>query len=284
MSVPTLFVNRFTVLDFARGGTAGFAGESVYVDAEVDGVLDEKGFLVDFGPVKKILKGVVDDVLDHRFALPADHPVEPVGEGLSVRVGEALTYRAPAQAFARVPGGVDDASLCSYLASEAMRVMPDNVAEVRFRLAHEPDLERRPSYRYTHGLKLHEGNCQRLIHGHRNIVEVFVDGERSVAGERAVVSQLTDVHFAHIEDLDRECEVGVRLTGGLARISFEASQGEFWAEMPAERVLPLNCEPTVENIATYCRDWVARKLRLDAERVAVRAYEGLHKGAQAGSR
>ncbi|MEM6533625.1 MAG: 6-carboxytetrahydropterin synthase [Myxococcota bacterium] len=284
MSAPTLFVDRFTVLDFARFAPGGFAGESVYVHAEVDGALDEKGFLVDFGPVKKALKRVVDRVLDHRFAIPADYPVERAPGLVHIRIPNILDYRAPTEAFAFIPGGVDDARLCDFLAQEAMRAMPANVAAVRFRLEHEPELERQPSYRYTHGLKLHDGNCQRLIHGHRNIVEVFVDGSKSERGERELVGILADVHFAHADDLDVPMPVGVRGSEGLVRIAFDGSQGRFWAEMPATRVLPLNCEPTVENIATFARQWVSSSLNLNIERVAVRAYEGLHKGAQAGRR
>lgn len=284
---PILFVRRFTVLDFARldPGSRAFVGESLYVDAEVEGALDARGFLMDFGPVKKLLKGVVDEVLDHRLAVATEDPrvrLEERGDRLRLRLADALDYTAPREAFALLPE-VSAAGVGAFLREHALARLPANVRDVRFRLSAEDGIEQRPSFRYTHGLKLHDGNCQRLIHGHRNIVEVFVDGVASTEGARLLAELFDDVHFVHVEDLNVPVPVGERSDSERSvSISYRSGQGAFEATLPVNRVLPLNVEPTIENIATFAHRWVSRALSVAEERVAVCAYEGIHKGARAG--
>ncbi len=282
---PRLFVRRFTVLDFARVGPSGFEGESLYVDGEVEGDLDERGFLMDFGPVKKLMKRVVDDVLDHRFAVPIEDPrviLEEQGERLRARIDGTLDYTAPREAFALLPD-VSDASVCAFLRERVLERVPKNVRDVRFQLSPEDGIGTRPGFRYTHGLKLHEGNCQRLIHGHRNIIEVFLDGAWHPVASQMLAELFDDVHFAHVDDLTVSAPVGERFTSEQnVSILYRSLQGEFEATLPGRRVLPLSVEPTIENIATFSHQWVSRALSVDDERVTVRAYEGIHKGASAG--
>ncbi|MEM6733271.1 MAG: 6-carboxytetrahydropterin synthase, partial [Myxococcota bacterium] len=275
------------VLDFARVGPSGFEGESYHVDAEVHGRLDARGFLMDFGPVKKLLKRCVDDVLDHRFAVPRSDPrvrVETVGERIRVSVGEALDYLAPPDAFAFFDADrVGPSEIAWMLRHAVLERTPSNVADVVFSLASEADVAVRPSYRYTHGLKRHEGNCQRLIHGHRNIIEVFVDGAPHREGEEKLAHLFDDVHFVHVEDVHENIAAGVRGSDGEpVEVTYASSQGRFEGKLPRARVLGLDCEPTVENIASFAHRYLVEELNVEEERLEVIAYEGIHKGARVG--
>ncbi|MEO0811447.1 MAG: 6-carboxytetrahydropterin synthase, partial [Myxococcota bacterium] len=282
---PTLFVRRFTVLDFARVGESGFEGESLYVDAELYGDLDDRGFLMDFGPVKKLLKRVVDEELDHRFAVPTHDPrvkVESAGDRIRVRVAPVLDYEAPAQAFALLPS-VDDAAICEFLRERMLQCVPANVSDIRLRLQPEDGVNGRANFRYTHGLKLHDGNCQRLIHGHRNIIEVFLDGRVNTSAEKHLAELLHDIHFTNVDDLEtaRPLEQCFGSEQPVS-ISYESDQGRFRATFSERKLLALGSEPTIENIAGFARRWVAKELSVNEDRVTVRAYEGIHKGARAG--
>jgi 6-pyruvoyl-tetrahydropterin synthase len=280
----TLFLRDFTVLDFAYLDEAtGLQGESFFVSAELEGELDEQGFLLDFGPAKKILKAVVDESLDHKLVVPALHPaLEGTAKGL--RFGE-LSYEAPTEAVAFLEGKeVAPPLLESHLAREAQERLPENVQAVRFSLSPHSRFASEPNFRYTHGLRLHQGNCQRLLHGHRNPVEVRVDGERRRDWEEFLAREWQGAHFAYAPTVENagalDLPLGRRHLShpAVAWVAYESPQGAFRAALPASRLVLLDTEPSIENIARLS----ARRIREEGERageLCVTAYEGLNKGS-----
>ena len=164
-----------------------------------------------------------------------------------------------------------------------LECVPANVSDVRLSLQPEDGVNGRANFRYTHGLKLHEGNCQRLIHGHRNIIEVFLDGQVNTSAEERLAKLLHDIHFTHVDDL--KTPLPLEQCFGSEQpvsISYESDQGHFHATFTDRKILALCSEPTIENIAGFARRWVAQELSVNEDRVTVRAYEGIHKGARAG--
>ena len=102
----TLFVNSLTVIDFSYlCNKRGAVGESWIVDLTLHGKLNEESMVLDFGLVKKQIKGIIDECIDHRLAVPnningsinefADHKT------LDCTFGENkhLAMSAPHQAF-----------------------------------------------------------------------------------------------------------------------------------------------------------------------------------------
>jgi 6-pyruvoyl-tetrahydropterin synthase len=277
----SLFLHNFTVLDFAiLSAERGLEGMSFYVSAELDGELDEQGFIFDFGPAKRALKQVVDTALDHRLAVPALHPsLKGTSTGFAFN---GLAYDAPAEAVAMLEATEISLPLVEeFLAAEAMQEMPKNVKAVRISLTAEKRFDTEASFSYTHGLRLHNGNCQRLLHGHRNPIEVWVDGARDDKWERFLAKEWDGAHFTYAPTLSNRAELDLPLgrraaAAGTAWVEYESPQGFFRAAIPAEKIVLLDTEPSIENIARISAERLKSE-GLKAGRVV--AYEGLNKGA-----
>jgi hypothetical protein len=172
-----------------------------------------------------------------------------------------------------------------HLARLAKGRLPANVAEAAFTLRSPERFQGEASFRYTHGLRFHDGNCQRLFHGHRNPVEVWVYGARSPLWEARLAAEWDGAHFVSVPTLRNRHEldlpVGERrpALAGYAEVAFEGTQGAFRGRFPASRVVLTPAEPSIETMSALAL------ARLEAWGLAgpvkVVAYEGLNKGASA---
>jgi 6-pyruvoyl-tetrahydropterin synthase len=285
-----LFVRDLTVLDYAYfDAEQGPLGGSLDVDVTFIGDLDDEGVVFDFSRAKKAVKQVIDELCDHRFVVPQKF-TKTLKHGrleFAAQYGQnkSLQYCCPAEGLCVLPiEKVSTADIKAYLEVEVLKMMPPNVdaVELTFR---EENLGEAPSYRYTHGLKQHYGNCQRLIHGHRNRVDVRVEGEVAGDMEKRIGEFWKNIHLAFPENITSAgFIVGQRQTQ-LKTISLEyvSSQGRFDITLPGSEVYVMPFETTVENIARHLRDcvqgWVGA-----AKHVQVFAYEGIRKGAHSSSK
>jgi 6-pyruvoyl-tetrahydropterin synthase len=281
MSFPSLFLNDFTVLDYAFIGPSWLAGDSYFVSAELGGALDAQDFLLDFSAAKKILKSLVDESFDHKLLVPA--ALAKV-RGQILSWGESWEFEAPCSAYEIFPDMEISASILeNHLARLARAKLPSNVETVRFRLTSPARFEKEANFRYTHGLRFHAGNCQRLFHGHRNPVEIWVNGIRSAEWETRLAKEWDGAHFVALSTLKNPVALGL-VSGerhpehtGVAEVEYSGSQGRFRGRLPASRVILTNSEPSIETMSALAlerlRSWGLRG------RLRVVAYEGLNKGA-----
>ena len=274
-----LFVEQLTVIDCAYlDAQRGLVGESWIVDIELDGDLDEQSMVLDFGDVKKRLKRALDGSADHTLIVPARHGglrLQRGGERVSLEFhGPAagpIEHHAPPQALTLLDAEqVDGASLAAHLQPILAQEVPANVARLNLRLRHEP-IEG-PYYHYTHGLKKHAGQCQRIAHGHRSRLRIERDGQREPALESAWAERWRDIYLGTREDL-------VQRQNGRLRFAYTAAEGVFELELPESRCDLLDTDSTVERIAEYLAAQSAAQHPGSA--IEVRAYEGVMKGALA---
>jgi 6-pyruvoyl-tetrahydropterin synthase len=279
--MSTLFVNRLTVIDFSYLCPArGLVGESWQVDVELDGALDDQGMVLDFGDVKPTIKRLLDEEFDHRLLVPAGHPGlqtsdYPGGLFLSFTLddGREIAHRSPRDAVCMVPcERLTPGRLAEIIVEHLQAATPANVFALRLRLW--PETVDGAWYHYSHGLKHHAGNCQRIAHGHRSRLEIWRNGERDADLERRWADDWVDVYIGTRADL-----IGSSLRDGVDyhEFGYRSGQGDFGLTLPKNACYLIDTDSTVENIAQH----IAGRLKANhpADRFRVVAYEGVDKGA-----
>lgn len=275
-----LFVEQLTVLDFSRlDRERGLVGESWLVDLELEGDLDEQSMVLDFGVVKRLAREAVEAFADHQLLVPTrcgwlELAASAASGELRIEAPAAgLRLRSPGVAVCQLDAAdVTMPALRVHLEQCVARAMPGNVRIVRVALREE--LTPGAYYHYSHGLKRHAGNCQRIAHGHRSRIEIFVDGRRNDHWERFWAERWRDIYLGSVEDVVAETRLGDRAA---YRFAYEARQGEFELEIWRDRCELVPADTTVEQLAAYI---VTELARLDpGTGFRVRAYEGVQKGA-----
>lgn len=288
-----LFVRDLTVIDSSYlCERRGMVGESWLVDIEMSGELNEMSMLLDFGRVKKLIKSIIDEEVDHKLLVPTECPLVHVhaldNDESTVdllRPGRAIHLRCPAQGFAFIPAPqVDKESVTRYLLGVLAKRLPSNIKDLSLTLRSER-IEG-AFYHYSHGLKKHDGNCQRIAHGHRSPVEILVDGERDEELEFNWAERWADIYLGTEEDrvalgelaLSERAEASLK-EGDAHYIGFKyvAPQGLFQLAMPAAEVEMIDTDTTIELLAHY----IAREVKKQVgdKFVKIVAYEGVGKGA-----
>ncbi len=278
-----LFIDNLTVIDFAYlDSHRGLVGESWIADIVLAGELDEQGMVFDFGNVKRTIKRVIDERVDHRLVVPArsgslEQTEDQRGSrNLTWRLsdGRHLRHQGPEEAVVFLDSdAVMPSGMSRLLEQELKAVLPANVTNVQVDLREE--LIQGPYYHYVHGLKKHRGNCQRIAHGHRSPICIDINSRRDTALEQHWAQQWRDIYIGSREDISQTWtdQDGVSYVS----FSYDANQGEFSLTLPRERVWLLDTDTTVELIAAYLADEI--KQTRPQDQVRVKAYEGVGKGA-----
>jgi len=278
-----LFVDRLTVIDFSYlHPRRGLLGESWLCDLELAGGLDAQGMVLDFGDVKRGVKRLIDERFDHKLIVPLGHAglrIDDVAGRQRMRFdygdGRRVSHVGPPDATCLVDAAEITPQVLGAAIADALRAaLPANVTGITVTLRDEEVTG--ASYHYSHGLRQHAGNCQRIAHGHRSRIEIFRDGRRDVALEAEWATRWRDVYIGTRSDLIATIE-----TGGLSyhRFGYAGSQGEFELELPAEACYLIDTDSTVENIAQHVAAQLAQER--PGARYRVRAFEGVDKGAVA---
>ena len=272
----SLFVHGLSALDVSWWcAERGLIGASWHLDLVLDGELSEEGMLLDFKEVKPWIKHYVDGTLDHTLLVPtkmAGVSVTECREGLCVRfmLPWPMEIRAPRQAFTLLPWKVISAErIGHYLSQQLMKRPPSRVSDIQLTLREE-SIPERFYFGYSHGLKHHTGNCQRIAHGHRSRLYIWRDGALDEALIQHWCAKLANTYM-----LTREDCIGPE-DGETLALAYDASQGHFRMRLPRDRAVVLPTGTTVELIAQWIADETAL---MHSGRIRVQAFEGISKGA-----
>lgn len=286
-----LFVNDLTVMDFSYlCPERGMVGDSWIVDVILEGTLNEESMVLDFGKVKKQLKYLIDEYVDHKLLIPAEHPFTRISKNQAhgnvavdfMRPNQnSIHLHCPPEAYAFVyTSEVNMSSVRDYLRQIIATHLPENVADITLNLRAE--VIDTPFYHYTHGLKKHDGNCQRIAHGHRSKVTVFEDSKESLKWQQYWAKRWQDIYIGTQEDVITSNQYPwidevVMPDESHICFTYEASQGQFSLAMSRKECEVITTDTTVECLAEYMAS-EQHKLEPNCH-FQVMAFEGVGKGA-----
>ena len=276
-----LFVDQLTNIDFSYlHPERGLVGETWLASVEMEGELDEQGMVCDFGTVKKKLKTWLDEAIDHRLLVPEHSPcltceTDDSRHHISWQsaAGE-IRCHAPHSAITFIPGAeITPESAAKWCMQQLSAYFPASVNSITLRFFNETI--KGPYYHYSHGLKKHDGNCQRIAHGHRSKILIWRNGKISEQAMQHWSEQWQDIYIGSREDLlpnnanhsgdDTYC------------FQYTAQQGEFFLSLPKKCCYLIDSDTTVELIAKHIADTLATEH--PNQHFKVQAFEGAGKGA-----
>jgi 6-pyruvoyl-tetrahydropterin synthase len=280
-----LFVNNLTIIDSSLlDPDRGVVGESWRVDVELEGSLNRQGMVLDFADIKRQVKSTIDEFFDHKLLIPATSKnchISDHGSTMEIEFqlnsGPSIRHSSPISAVSLITADlVTTETLTAAILKKVMPDMPGNVNSFEVRLHHESTSD--PSFHYSHGLRQHAGNCQRIAHGHRSRIEIYQDGERNQPLESEWAELWRDIYIGNSSDLASQYNQG---DDDYYRFSYRAEHGDFTLELPQTSCYLIDTDSTVENLAQHIAN--ALKQRFPESMFQVRVFEGVDKGAIASS-
>lgn len=272
-----LFVNHLTHLDVSIWSPVhGLTGMSWLVNATLEGELGDDGMLLDFGEVKPWIKRVLDAGPDHTLLVPE------YADGVTVKLDDkrctldtqypyAMRLETPPEAVTALPTAeVSEADILAHCEALLNAQRPPNVSRVTLTLSAETIDG--AAFGYSHGLKRHLGNCQRIAHGHRSRLEIYQHGQRVPQLEQQWSDWLNHRYLIEAEDIAETSQYGQVL------YRYLSAQGTFSLSLPESRTAVLKVPTTIENIAQWLADKVAAQT---GEPTRTVVFEGISKGATA---
>lgn len=281
-----LFVDQLINVDFSYlDPQRGLVGETWIANVELAGALDQQGMICDFGLVKKKIRAWLDKNVDHCLLVPTQSgnlrlkdlaPNDQIREkqdqtvSLSWRFhGKQLEIESPSPAVCRIPTKrISPENVAHWCVEQLSPEFPQSITQ--FKLGFVTENIAAPYYHYSHGLKKHQGNCQRIAHGHRSKIEIWIDDQLAPEEMQYWANTLKDIYIASQEDQ-------VNSGPEYLQFAYQAQQGDFKLQLPPEHVYFIETDSTVEHIARHIAEKLKQKYAHHS--VTVKAYEGLGKGA-----
>ncbi len=294
-----LFINDVDKIDCAIfDPSVGVVGQSWMVDITVSGKLDANGFVYDFSHLKKLVKQVLKSSLDHTLIIPVQSKLvhyQDTDRGDLWRlqaksrltgVNSEWTYLCPKGAVYPIRAVQVTREIVEQECSRLVRHrLPEDVVAVEIHLRKEDVQSGQAFFRYSHGISGHDGLCQRLFHGHRSQIEVYVADERRHDLEQWLAHEVLGsvVHIASLPQIvnpDPSLRAGTRpeMTTPLT-ISYRGSMGLFEATVPANRVFLVEDGTSIESISQELVRLIASEGVEIGAPIKVKCFEGVGKGA-----
>jgi hypothetical protein len=281
-----LFVERLTNIDFTYfDSERGLVGETLWVDVQLSGALNSDQMIWDFAEVKYQLKKAIEDCIDHKLLLPGRAKGVEVNFNVSNTVdcqlqdtqNRCYRYQAPTIAICVIDRNeITPQTLQQHLLMHLSQhpMLASILAPLKCELHLYADNNTEPYFHYSHGLKQHQGACQRIVHGHRSQLKIGLDQQRIPALERLWVHRWQDIYLGCDADFQRSFEeMGIEYD----EFAYHSAEGFYQVQLPSDKVYRLPGSSTIECITAY----LANKIHADypTKDLKVQVYEGVHKGA-----
>lgn len=296
-STSTLFIKDADRIDCASfEPNQGITGKSWHVDVFVTGELDHNGFVYDFSLLKKTVKNILKKSIDHALLIPIESKQvvftnRDGEEHWSLQAKARLTNTDMEWQYTCPKGAVYPVR-CTNITREIVEQecrrlirhrLPSHISDVKVILRKEHGAKDESFFRYTHGITDHDGLCQRLFHGHRSKIEVYVGGEKRQDLERYVAHDLfgSIVHIASLSQIQAEDkpDLGIdRTAEGYTSLAYSGNLGGYQAKIPTNRIFFVPHQTSIERITAQIAEHLIDKFNLRAG-VRVLCYEGIDKGS-----
>lgn len=288
-----LFVKALTVIDFSYlCPQRGVLGESWIVDIILDGGLDDQNMVLDFALVKKKIKQLIDAHVDHKLAVPTAYQGVLVAKCQGKDDHQVVQFDSKDKQIKAIVAGpetsfacldvaqINEAAIASYLQDLILPQLPENVKGLTIEL--RPETINGFYYHYSHGLKKHDGNCQRIVHGHRSTIEIKEDKMRSPRLNKAIADRWADIYLGSEEDVVSASQLTLISPSAVNEdteycFQYAASQGHFELVISKNITEILPCDTTVECLAEFLYQELQKQT--PEKHYHVTAYEGVGKGA-----
>ncbi len=294
-----LFINDVDKIDCAIfDPSVGVVGQSWYVDITVSGKLDANGFVYDFSKLKKLVKQVLKSSVDHSLVIPVQSKLvhyqdtdrgelwQLQAKSRLTGVNSEWTYLCPKGAVYPIRSVQVTREIVEQECTRLMRHrLPEDVISVEVHLRKEEVQSGQAFFRYSHGITGHDGMCQRLFHGHRSLIEVYVADERRHDLEQWLAHEVLG-SIVHIASMAQIIQPDINLRPGVRpevtkpmTLSYKGSMGLFEATVPSNRVFLVEDETSIESISQELVRVIAREGVEIGAPIKVKCFEGIGKGA-----
>ncbi len=277
-----LFVDNLTNSDFSLlHKTRGLMGETWLSHIELEGDLDEQGMICDFGIVKSTVRNMLDEFIDHRLLIPGlakNAVLKELADSQRHQTtwtldnGETIVHESPIQAITVINAEEITTETVAHWCEERLKqLLPDTIQTVKVRFTTE-NIDG-AFYHYSHGLKKHNGKCQRIAHGHRSKIEIKRNGRRDTELEARWATILQDTYIGTKADL-------IDSQADNYQFSYRSPEGQFQLSLPKSHCYVIDQDTTVENITHH----IAMTIKQEAlaDNIEVKGFEGISKGAIVG--
>ncbi|MBP9707110.1 MAG: 6-carboxytetrahydropterin synthase [Oligoflexales bacterium] len=296
----SIFVKNLDNLDCAYfDPELGIIGASWQLDVKVSGVLDENHFVIDFAILKKTIKDILKTTLDHALLVPQfaqnislereSDTIRFTGKTRAstseISLEKIWSYQGPATGIYPIDCAIINKEIIlkelKDLILSRLSAYP-HIDLVLFLHEENPSNPEQLFFSYTHGLPGHQGLCQRVFHGHRSSLEVYLDNERSPNSENYLIDSIlgNSIHIASPQQcLLKDLPLGRRLSEvSQVELRYTGSYGEYYANIPGESLILVQDETSIECISKFLWQIIAKKN--PGKTVKVVAYEGINKGSE----
>ena len=261
-----IFLENFDHIDSAvLGGSGQLYGATLCVDCKLWGPLDENGFIVDFGEIKKSAREFLHQY-DHKLIIenPEGVQIKPIDtKHLQVDFeleGVQCFYSSPASAIKKITQSSESLERSLELELE-QNLLEKYGKSIKIKCRIYKPYEKN-FFSYTHGLSNHKGNCQRLLHGHSCLIKV------NEAQQIINAMKTQNPHFASEDQI-------INTHGNSVELGYRSFEGQYHLKLPKKRVCIVKPTASIESIAVELFNTHSQSFELNS----IMVTEGLSKGA-----